>query len=165
MAITERLFWLTASLCFCVPIFVFAQHHEQTIPGRQNPETGIAPQPLLAQALRLKEALSFLGSSLSATGEKRLEALQHQLHSSDIVKQIQDILDPYCLAAVHINPEGRVKVERGLAKAKLMQGGWTSFLVKVYNEAGATAQIEVQSANALKPQHSFSFDSRVLPKM
>ena len=164
MAITGRLFWLTASLCFCIPAFVFAQHHGQTIPGRQSPQSGIAAQPFLAQALRLKEALSFLGSSLSATDEKRLEALQHQPHTPDIIKQVQDILDPYCLAAVHINPEGRVKAESGLAKAKLMQGGWTSFLIKVYNEAGATSQIEVQSPNALKPQHSFSFDSRVLPE-
>ena len=164
MTITKRLFWLTAFFCFCVPVFVFAQHHEQTIAGSRSAETGIAPQPFLAQALRLKEALSFLGSSLSPTDENRLEALQRQPHTSDIIRQVQEMLDPYCLAVVHINPEGRVKTEKGLAKAKLMQGGWTSFLVKVYNEAGATSPIEVQSANALQPQHGFSFDPRVLPE-
>ncbi|MEJ7589536.1 MAG: hypothetical protein WKI04_18445 [Ferruginibacter sp.] len=40
---------------------------------------GTDPQPLLAQAIRLKEALSFLGSSLSVVDEKRLLALRKPL--------------------------------------------------------------------------------------
>lgn len=164
MALTGRSIRLAASLCFCIPAFVFAQHHGQTTSTGPHAGTTIAPQPFLAQAMRIKEALSFLGSSLSAGDEERLEALGHQPHTRDIIEQVQDILDPYCLAAVHINPEGRVKTERGQAEAKLMQHGWTSFLVKIYNEAGATSQIEVESVNALKPQHGFSFAQRVLPE-
>ena len=55
-----------------------AQHPANHHPDQTNAVTGIEPQPLLAQAIRLKEALSFLGSSLSKEDEKRLMALQHQ---------------------------------------------------------------------------------------
>jgi hypothetical protein len=118
-------------------------------------------QPLLAGALRLSEALSFLGSSLTTTDEKRLKALEHQAPSQEITKQIQQILDPYCLAMIDINPESRVKVERGPAQAKLMQGGWVSFLVKVHNQAGITAQLEVESPNAATPLYAPTYDPRV----
>ena len=52
-------------------------------------------------------------------------------------------------------------MEKGPAKPKLVQGGWTSFLVKIYNEAGVTAKLEVQSPNAAKPVHGWTFDPRV----
>jgi len=100
---------------------------------------GTEPQPLLAQAIRLEDALSFLGSSLSNEDAKRLRALQDKPRTEQTSALIQNILDPYCLAMVSINPEARVKVARGPAKAKLVQGGWTSFLIKVYNAAGVTA--------------------------
>jgi hypothetical protein len=109
---------------------------------------GVPSQPLLAQAIRLNDALSYLGSSLSKEDSKRLTDLQNSSFTEETAKQIQAILDPYCLAFVDINPETRVKVVRGAAVAKLSQGGWTSFLIKVHNQAGITAKLEVQSANA-----------------
>src|SRR5690349_17168880 len=84
----------------------------------------VESQPLLAQALRLKESLSFLGSGLSKTDGALLEKLQHEPLTPAVSKQIQKILDPYCLAEVDINPESRVKVARGDAAAKLIQNGW-----------------------------------------
>src|SRR4051812_30621160 len=108
----------------------------------------LEPQPLLAQAVRLREALSFLGSSLSEDDSRRLRALEDKPLKKEVCDAIQEILDPYCLAMVNINPESRVKVTRGQANAKLNQGGWTSFLIKVQNQAGATAQLNVASRNA-----------------
>ena len=128
---------------------------------RQTVTTGIEPQPLLAQAIRLKETLSFLGSSLTKPDEERLTALQHQPLTQEIVKLIQNILDPYCLAMININPESRVKVLRGPANAKLIQSGWVSYLVKINNDAGVTAQLEAQSPNAATPLYAPSFDPRV----
>lgn len=122
---------------------------------------GVEAQPLLAQALRLKEALSFLGSSLSPDAAQQLENLQKVPLTSTVGEKVQEILDPYCLAYVSINPEGRVKVERGNALPRLVQGGWTSFLVKVHNEAGATAQLKAESPHAFPPQHRSSFTDRV----
>ena len=139
----------------------FAQHTEHQLPATQGVITGVEPQPLLAQAIRLNEALSFLGSALSGEDEKRLLALQHQPLNEETAKEVQNILDPYCLAMININPESRVKVLRGPAKAKLIQGGWVSYLVKVNNEAGVTAQLNVESPNAATPLFAPSHDHSV----
>ena len=61
---------------------------------------------------------------------------------------LQQVLDRYVLATVHINPESRVKAEQGAAKPELLQGGTRLFLVKVLNEAGVTAPLAVQSPNS-----------------
>jgi hypothetical protein len=144
-----------------LPVPLFAQHPTHHAPATQSIITGVEPQPLLAQAIRLKEALTFLGSSLTKEDEKRLIDLQHQPLTQEISKLVQDILDPYCLAMININPESRVKVLRGPARAKLIQNGWVSYLVKVNNDAGVTAQLEVQSPNAATPLYAPSFDPRV----
>src|SRR5947207_1771091 len=105
----------TASLLTLFLLFTlfsaFAQHeNHQSHPSQV---AGIEPQPLLAQAMRLKEALSFLGSSLSITDTKLLEELKAKPLNAETIDAIQKILDPYCLAVVSINPEARVKVTRG----------------------------------------------------
>src|SRR5215208_312021 len=113
-------------------ISTYAQHVHTDSSAAHNMSTiETEPQPLLAQAIRLQEALFFLGSSLSVQDEKRLRGLQQQPLSAQTTKLIQEILDPYCIAIININPEARVKVQRGFAKAKLIQSGWVSFLVKV----------------------------------
>lgn len=139
---------------------VFSQDHEHHT-SSVNSKVDVEAQPLLAQAIRLQEALTFTGSSFSPKDIQKLKDLQNKAHNEETVKQIQEILDPYCLHIIHINPESRVKVDKGLAPPKLVQGGWTSFLVKVNNEAGVTAKLEVESPNAAKPYHSWSFDPRV----
>ena len=63
------------------------------------------------------------------------------------IEQIQRILDKHCLAGVEINPESRVKVQQGPAKAELVEQGWRAFLVKVHNQAGVTAVLAVESPN------------------
>ena len=128
-------------------------HHTQAV--------AVDAQPLLAQALRLQEALEFLGNPLPDEDVRRLRELQHRPAGAETVERIQQILDAYCLAVVSINPEARVKVSRGEAPAVLMQEGWTSFLVKVHNDAHVTAQLEVESPNALPPFHAPSFNPRV----
>lgn len=146
---------ITTVLVVCT-MHTFCQHH--THHSSKEAVTDIEPQPLLAQALRLKEALSFLGSSLSKVDEDRLQKLQHKTLTPEISKQIQGILDPYCLAKININPESRVKVERGNAEAKLIQHGWVCYLVKVVNEAGITAQLQVESPNAATPLYAPSIN-------
>ncbi|MDQ2657191.1 MAG: hypothetical protein M3Y60_07200, partial [Bacteroidota bacterium] len=151
---------ICAALVFavlCAAPDVSAQHdgHEQ------HDGQGVDAQPLLAQALRLREALAFLGSELSEADSRRLEGLRHEPQGPETVNHIQEILDPYCLAIVSINPESRVKVTRGNASPMLIQGGWTSFLVKVHNHAGVTAPLEVESPNGLPPMHAPSFNPTV----
>lgn len=128
-------------LCFSVKIFAQSQH---TLPQVNTSDA----QPLVAHALRLQEALEFLGSSLSVDDAKEIRAIGDRQHNAAQVKRIQEILDPYCLAMVHINPEARVKVMEGPVRPQLVQNGWKTFLVKVHNEAGVTARLEPQSKNA-----------------
>jgi hypothetical protein len=123
--------------------------------------SGAEPQPLLAQAMRLSESLSFLGSGLLAEDSKRLSALNDRIPNSETTQIIQEILDPYCIAMVEINPEARVKVQRGSSKPELVQGGWKSFLVKVHNDAAITSQLEVESPNAEPLFHRSTGESTV----
>jgi len=108
---------------------------------------GLEPQPVIAQASRLSDALAFLGSSLKPEDVAKLKALADAAPSEETSVAVQAVLDPYCLALVHINPEMRVKVHRGPAAASLMQNGWTSYLVKVHNEAGTRAELLPESPN------------------
>jgi hypothetical protein len=140
----KKSFFLFLAIVFLFSVSIHAQELSNALPVI----TKVEPQPLLAQAIRLDEALSFLGSSLSAEDSKRLKALRNKAPGNETIKLVQEILDPYCLAMVEINPEARVKVIRGPVKANLIQWGWTSFLVKVHNDAGVTAKLEVENPNA-----------------
>lgn len=158
---TKKILLLFIIAAANLPVPLFAQHPTHHAPATQGIITGVEPQPLLAQAIRLKEALTFLGSSLTKDDEKRLIDLQHQPLTQKTSQLVQEILDPYCLAMININPESRVKVLRGPAQAKLIQNGWVSYLVKVNNDAGVTAQLEVESPNAATPLYAPSRDPRV----
>jgi hypothetical protein len=162
----KRQSFMNRKYLFCVLLFTaggaLAQEHDHH--EEHRPQRNIEPQPLMAQAIRLKDALSFLGSALSADDERKLDALQKQKLSAEIVKQIEQVLDPYCLFVVNINPEARVKVERGAAVPKLISDGWSNYLVKVENDAGVTALLRPESPNALSPVHVSSGSHTVLPQ-
>jgi len=123
--------------------------------------TRVEPQPLLSQAIRLQEALSFLGSPLPDLDAGKLKRLQEKRPGSDILKSIQNILDPYCIAFINIDRQQRVTAARGAAKPKLIKSGWKSFLVKVHNEAGTTGRLEVHSPQAEPVLHMASGEPRV----
>ncbi len=106
-------------------------------------------QPLTAQVKRLVEALDYLGAPLSPSDKEALERASHDTDAVRANRAIQDTLDKYCLADIHINPESRVRVTQGAAKAELVEKGWRAFLVKVRNEAGVTAALKAESPNAL----------------
>lgn len=103
-------------------------------------------QPLSAQVRRVAEAMEVLGEPI-ATAPR--EALDTALASGDVAK-LQAALEPLVLFEVNINPELRVKVAPGAARPQLVQGGWRQFLVKVTNEAGATAPLRASSPQSQK---------------
>lgn len=117
---------------------------------------GVEPQPLLAQAMRLAEALNYLGNPLREEDRVRLDGARNARRDEEIVRAVQEILDPYCLAMVNINPEARVKVAGGPARTELIQNGWRSFLVKVHNEAALRSALAVTSPNAEPVLHHSS---------
>ncbi len=114
---------------------------------------GVPAQPLLADARRVMEAMEYLGEPLPAAVRRSLDRAAAEPDDAKATLQIQQALDPYCLLEVNINPESRVKVARGSAKPLLVEQGWRQYLVKVRNEAGATAELKASSPNAL-PLHN-----------
>jgi hypothetical protein len=109
---------------------------------------GVESQPLKAQVKRVVDALEFLGEPLAGDKREELDAALKEMDNDKAVAAIQKALDPLCLAGVNINPESRVKVARGPAKAELDEQGWRVFLVKVDNQAGVTAPLQASSPNA-----------------
>ena len=111
--------------------------------------SSVEHQPFAAQVTRLLDALEFLGDPLPAEETAELRKLSSATGDSHAaVDQIQKILDRHCLVGVEINPESRVKVQEGPAKADLVEQGWRTFLVKVNNQAGITPVLVADSPNA-----------------
>lgn len=108
----------------------------------------VEAQPFKAQVRRVVEALEFLGEPLPAAQRTAFDAALRQSDDVEAIAGIQKALDPLALAGVSVNPESRVKVQRGAAPAVLHEQGWRVFLVKVHNEAGVTAKLAVRSPNA-----------------
>jgi len=117
---------------------------------------GVELQPLAAQVRRVVEALDFLGAPLSKAEQERLREAASQSDEAKGVALIQELLDPHCLAGVNINPEMRVKVAVDPAKPALIEKGWKTFLVKVENQSGATAELRAVSPNAVAVYESGS---------
>lgn len=109
--------------------------------------TTVESQPLTAATERLIEALDYIGAPLAATDKQALQAALRQTDAPRLIAEVQRILDPYCLVAATIQPDGRVAVVEGPAKKELIQQGWRTFLVKVHNVAGATSELKIDSPN------------------
>lgn len=108
----------------------------------------VEAQPLKAQAARVAQALEFLGEPLNTEESKAFDAALSNADDGEAVKAIQQLLDQRAIAGVNINPESRVKVAAGAARPRLVQNGWSVFLVKVHNQAGVTARLKADSPNA-----------------
>jgi hypothetical protein len=100
---------------------------------------------LQRQVTDLLVALDRLRSPLPPETEKALRALfrEKDLGDAAFTARVQKLLDPLCLAGVSINPESRVKAQRGPAGAGLRRGEARVVLVKVVNEAGSTPGLKV----------------------
>jgi hypothetical protein len=117
--------------------------------ARHAPVANIELQPLAAHVGRLIQTLDYLGAPLVAEDRRALEDALRDSDSARAIAAFQRVLDKYCLLDVHINPESRVRVTQGPAKAQLVENGWRTFLVKVRNDAGVTTRLAVESPNAL----------------
>jgi hypothetical protein len=146
----------TACLLSCflfISLDIFAQHLHHQHNGEDSHTVpvyveNVEAQPLLAQAVRIAEALSHIGSPLPQTAFDALYDLRDLPFDQRTVRKVQDILDPYVLAVIDINAESRVKVHPGSAQPVLKQEGWATFLLKVHNQANVTAVLEAESPNA-----------------
>jgi hypothetical protein len=104
-------------------------------------------QPLAANVRRLEQALDHLGAPLPPATRKAMRAACAARDAA----AMQRLLDPHVLLAVSINPEARVKVARGPAKAILQQAGYTPVIVKVINDSTVTKALRIRSPQAGPP--------------
>jgi hypothetical protein len=105
-------------------------------------------QPLIAQVRRLITATEYLGTPLEPDNVRELETAFKMANKESAAVSIQRLLDCHCLVGVEVNPEMRVKVAPGAARPELVENGWRHFLVKVHNQAGTTAVLRGNSAQA-----------------
>lgn len=98
-------------------------------------------QPLAANVTRVVEALAFLGSPLPADLVEKL----NQAGAQREAVTLQKLLDERVVFVVSINPEVRVKVQRGPGASSLQQAGFTPLLVKVLNQSTVARPLAIRS--------------------
>lgn len=109
-----------------------------------SPIVAVERQPLAANILRVLETLDYLGHAFPGITTDQLRA---SAMDADSVA-LQEMLDKHALFYVSINPELRVKVQRGAAPARLQQGGFTPCLIKVENAATIARRLRIDSPQA-----------------
>ncbi len=137
--------WLHAALMSVCLSVVYESSPVKADEANAEPIATVEFQPLSAATSRLLDAIQFQGTPLPAAETAALQEILKTGSGVDGVIAIQKILDPYCLATVRINAESRVSAVPGPVKKQLIQQGWRTFLVKVHNEAGVTAELKVGS--------------------
>ena len=101
-------------------------------------------QPLGANVTRVIEALAFLGAPLP---ESLAAELKQAARERDTVT-LQKLLDSHAVFVLSLNPEVRVKVQRGPGKATLQQAAFTPLLVKVINDSTVSSRLRIKSPQA-----------------
>ena len=110
-------------------------------PAQQPAIIAVEGQPLAANVTRVLESYQTLGSPFP---KELSDPLKEAAQARDS-EQMQKLLDPQVLFTVHINPESRVKVQRGPARAELQQFGFTPVLVKILNDSTVTKRLRMLS--------------------
>lgn len=113
--------------------------------------SGIAKQPLMVQVDHLLQAMAFVGRPISDADRDALYKAG-QLADDEAVAAVQQILDRYAVARVDVDPLRKVTVLPMSGSTEgLTKDGWTTFLVKISNRAGATDALDVDSPQAAMP--------------
>lgn len=121
------------------------------VPGASanpEPQNTVALQPFADQVREIERDLDFFGQPLAAKDQHAINAAFASSDPQAAVANAEAVLDKYALVQVTINPESRVDVKRGTASTSLIQDGTRLFLVKIVNQAGVTAPLNVESPNS-----------------
>ena len=106
------------------------------------------------------EAVEYLGVPFGETEKKALEDALKDPDGKRAAKTIQEVLDARCLIGVRVTSGLRLTTKASplAGDAKLLEGGWRQFLIKVHNEARAKVALSVSSPDAAKLPGSPSED-------
>lgn len=119
---------------------LFAEESAGDLPERVVVEA----QPLAENIRRVVQTLQSLGAPPPDRLTRSLEQAIDGLNAD----QLQAELDALVLLVLQINPEERVKVRRGPARAELQQYGFTPVLVKIFNNSTVTKRLRIVSPQA-----------------
>ncbi len=151
----RRLFCESLLAAFALGLLLdFSHASEPALPEPATRAAGlpqvaeVESQALLAQVDRLTEALNYMGRPLAEADRAAIAALRQSSDQAEVARRVQEILDPYAIAAVEIKP-GQLEVTPRAESHELVEQGWRSFLVKVCNAAESTSRLQVESLNAL----------------
>ena len=109
---------------------------------------GILPQPYFAGVARALEALSRLGTLLPTPHAEEISTLIRQNDNIAVVAA-ERILDHYTLTKIVIKPDGYAHATAGGAEGTLVEQGWRSFLVRVFNPNNSTASLSLLPAGSV----------------
>src|SRR5947209_8247596 len=127
-----------SALLLVLPTLLLARSQPAISDSKLPLVSGVEAQPLLASAVRIGQALDFLGEPMPASAQKLLKEAQSAQDDARAVKMVQDALDPLCVAAVRIRKGDNPQVYINGAHPQLVEQGWRIALVKVINEPGVT---------------------------
>ncbi len=108
----------------------------------------VEPQPLIAHARRVAEALEAWGAPLDANSRQRLAALKIDQDPEEVASTVQEILDARSIAVVMLDKQGPDFALPSNDPAELVEQGWRTFLVKVVNPHELVTTLRVASSNA-----------------
>ena len=113
----------------------------RTSRAQSPPVVDVPRQPLASNVRRVLETLEGLGFPLPADTDV---AIRRAIEGGSAVA-LQRTVDPSVLAVVSINPEERVRAQRGPAAAQIQQAEYVPVLVKILNQSTSTARLQVSS--------------------
>lgn len=128
-----------------------------------SPRSSARLRPIAAQVRQLESLFDFLGQPFAASEKEGIDRALSNPDPDRVFEQIETLLDEHALVVVTINPEDRVEVTRGKAKADLIQNGTRLFLAKIVNQANLKASIEVSSPNS-GPVYRPPFETSITDK-
>jgi len=111
-----------------------------------------ARERLSANVAEILRVMAEAGRPISGPDRAALAAAD-ALPDADAVGRIQEVLNRYALAEVHLDDEAWFSVapaSKDPADRPLAQRRWSTFLVKVHNEARVTGPLEVRSIQAVE---------------
>ena len=105
-------------------------------------------QPIIASAIRAVDRLAELGESVDAGLRDALAALG-QGPVGDFEGGLRKLLAPYALLELRIGPHGPESVAQLGGPARLVQGGWRSFLIRAINPGAAESEFTVTGGGSI----------------
>ena len=111
-----------------------------------NPPSATSAGILFTNASHSLAALRRAGCTLHAA---EIDSLTQLAHLGDQAGRaaVEKILRDHTLFQLAINPEMRVKVSAGSASPELVQNEWCTFLVRIENESGTKAPLQITVLN------------------